>query len=70
VDGELRELYGLGDDDLSGDQEIDLDLVWDEDEEDREVMVKVRCCDCLFVVCWLVVVVVVCRCCWRRHRLC
>ena len=41
MDGELRELYGLGDDDLSGDQEIDLDLVWDEDEEDREVMVKV-----------------------------
>ena len=67
MDGELRELYGLGDDDLSGDQEIDLDLVWDEDEEDREVMVKVRCCGCLLVGCRLVVV---CRCCWRRHRLC
>lgn len=43
VDGELRELYGLGDDDLSGDQEIDLDLVWDEDEGDREMMVKASC---------------------------
>eukprot|EP00037_Helgoeca_nana_P006927 m.63298 g.63298 ORF g.63298 m.63298 type:complete len:116 (+) comp17771_c2_seq2:45-392(+) len=42
VDGELRTLYGLGedDDDLSSSQELDLDLVLDEDADDRAIFIK------------------------------
>eukprot|EP00038_Savillea_parva_P008069 m.174510 g.174510 ORF g.174510 m.174510 type:complete len:111 (+) comp13839_c0_seq1:32-364(+) len=40
MDEQLRSLYNLGDTDLSADQELDLDLVWDEDADDRDVFVK------------------------------
>eukprot|EP00035_Acanthoeca_spectabilis_P021725 m.439866 g.439866 ORF g.439866 m.439866 type:complete len:113 (-) comp18431_c0_seq1:217-555(-) len=40
VDEQLRALYEMGDQDLSPDQELDLDLVWDEDAEDRQVFVQ------------------------------
>jgi hypothetical protein len=52
VDGELRALYGLGedDDDLSSSQELDLDLVLDEDADDRAIFIKVSL-QCQLVPC-------------------